>query len=42
MFVEEAESGEEVGVQADGAKKRKVGNGRFGGGSGSARGSSPP
>ena len=37
VFVEEADSGEEVGVQAEGGKKRKVGKGRFGGGSGSAR-----
>ena len=33
-----ADSGEEVGVQAEGGKKRKVGKGRFGGGSSSARG----
>ena len=39
--VDEANSGEEVGVQAEGGKKRKVGKGRFGGGSGSARGISP-
>ena len=37
VFVEEADSGEEVGVQADGGKRRKVGKGRFGGGSSSAR-----
>ena len=37
VFVEEADSGEEVGVQADGCKRRKVGKGRFGGGSSSAR-----
>ena len=41
VFVEEADGGEEAGVQAEGGKKRKVGNGRFGGGSGSARGISP-
>ena len=41
VFVEEADNGEEVGVQAEGGKKRKVGKGRFGGGSGSARGTSP-
>ena len=35
--MEEADSGEEVGVQADGGKRRKVGKGRFGGGSSSAR-----
>ena len=40
VFVEEADSGE-VGVQAEGGKKRKVGKGRCGGGSGSARGISP-
>ena len=39
--MEEADSGEEVGVQADGGKRRKVGKGRFGGGSSSARGISP-
>ena len=38
VLVEEADSVEEVGVQAEGGKKRKVGKGRFGGGSGSARG----
>ena len=32
-----AHSGEEIGVQADGGKKRKVGKGRFGGGSSSSR-----
>ena len=37
VFVEEADSGGEVGVQADGGKRRKVGKGRFGGGSSSAR-----
>ena len=37
MIWEEADSGEEIGVQADGGKKRKVGNGRFGGGSNSSR-----
>ena len=31
VFVEEVDSGEEVGVQADGGKRRRVG--RFGGGS---------
>ena len=41
VFVEEADSGEEVGVQADGGKRRKVGKGRFGGGLSSARGMSP-
>ena len=41
VFVEEADSGEEVGVQAEGGKRRKVGRGRFGGGSSSARGISP-
>ena len=30
VFVEEADSGEEVGVQADGGKRRNVGKGRFG------------
>ena len=35
--MEEADSGEEVGVQADGGKMRKVGKSRFGGGSSSAR-----
>ena len=39
--MEEADSGEEAGVQADGGKRRKVGKGRFGGGSSSARGMSP-
>ena len=34
-------SGEEVGVRAEDGKKRKVGKGRFGGGSRSARGISP-
>ena len=33
FFVEEADSGEETGVQADGSKRRRVGKGRFGGGS---------
>ena len=37
VFVEEADSGEEVGVQADGGMMRKVGKSRFGGGSSSAR-----
>ena len=37
VFVEEADSGEEVGVQAEGGKRRKVGKGRFDGGSSSAR-----
>ena len=37
VFVEEADSGGEVGVQADGGKRRKVGKGRFGDGSSSAR-----
>ena len=37
VFVEEADSGEEVGVQGDGGKRRKVGKGRFGGGSRSSR-----
>ena len=41
VFVEEADSGEEVGVQAEGGKKRKMGKGRFGGGSSSASGISP-
>ena len=41
VFVEEVDSGEEVGVQADGGKRRKVGKGRFGGGLSSARGMSP-
>ena len=41
VFVEEADSGEEVRVQAEGGKKRKVGKGSFGGGSGSARGVCP-
>ena len=41
VFVEEADSGEEVGVQAEGGKKRKVGKGKFGGGSGSAIGITP-
>ena len=36
VVVEEADGGE-VGVQADGGKRRKVGKGRFGGGSSSAR-----
>ena len=35
--MEEADSGEEIGVQADGGKRRKVGKGRFGGGSSSSR-----
>ena len=39
--MEEVDGGEEVGVQADGGKMRKVGKGRFGGGSSSARGISP-
>ena len=39
--MEEADSGEEVGVQAEGGKRRKVCKGRFGGGSSSARGISP-
>ena len=29
VFVEEADSGEEIGVQADGGKRRKVGKGRL-------------
>ena len=37
VFVEEADSGEEAGVQADGGKRRRVGKGRFGGGSSSSR-----
>ena len=41
VFVEEADCGEEVGVQADCGKRRKVGKGRFGGGLSSARGMSP-
>ena len=41
VFVEEVDSGEEVGIQAEGGKKRKVGTGRFGGGMGSARIISP-
>ena len=41
VFVEEADSGEEVCVQAHGGKRRKVGKGRFGGGLRSARGKSP-
>ena len=41
VFVEEADCGEEVGVQADGGKRRKVGKGRFGGGSSSARRMNP-
>ena len=41
VFVEEVDGGEEVGFQAEGGKKRKMGKGRFGGGSSSARGSSP-
>ena len=41
VFVEEADSGEEVWVQADGGKRRKVGKGRFGGGSSSASGMCP-
>ena len=36
VFVEEVDSGEEVGVQAEGGKKRKMGKGRFGGGWSSA------
>ena len=35
--MEEADSGEEAGVQADGGKRRRVGKGRFGGGSSSSR-----
>ena len=41
VFVEEADSGEEVGVQADCGERRKVGKGRFGGGLSSARELSP-
>ena len=41
VFVEEADSGEEVGVQAECGKKRKMGKGGFGGGSSSARGICP-
>ena len=41
VLVEEADSGEEVGVQVKGGKRRKVGKGRACGGSGSARGVSP-
>ena len=41
VFLEEVDSGEEVGVLADGGKKRKMGKGRCGGGSSSARGMSP-
>ena len=41
VFVEEADSGEEGGVQADGGKRRRVGKGRFGGGSSSSRRISP-
>ena len=37
VFVEEVDSGEEVGVQADGGKRRRVG--RFGGGSSPPRAS---
>ena len=37
VFVEEVDSGEEAGVQADGGKRRRVGKGRFGGGSSSSR-----
>ena len=37
VLVEEADSAEEVGVQAEGGENRKVGKDRFGGGSGSAR-----
>ena len=37
VFVEEADSGEQVGVQADCGKRRKVGKGRFGGDLSSAR-----
>ena len=33
----EVDSGEEAGVQADGGKRRRVGKGRFGGGSSSSR-----
>ena len=36
VFVEEVESGEEAGVQADGCTRRRVGKGRFGGGSSSS------
>ena len=35
--MEEVDSGEEAGVQADGGKRRRVGKGRFGGGSSSLR-----
>ena len=41
VFVEEVDGGEEVGVQAEGGKKRKMGKGRFGGGSSSARAMCP-
>ena len=41
MVCEEVDGGEEVGVQAEGGKKRKMGKGRFGSGSSSARGISP-
>ena len=35
--MEEVDSGEEAGVQTDGSKRRRVGKGRFGGGSSSSR-----
>ena len=38
VFVEEVDSGEEMGFRRRVAKKRKMGKGRFGSGSGSARG----
>ena len=41
VLVEEVDSGEEVEVRAEGGKKRKMGKGRFGGGSSPARGISP-
>ena len=37
VFVEEIDSGEEAGVQADGGKRRRVGKGRLGGGASSSR-----
>ena len=37
VFVEEVDSGEEAGVLADGGKRRRVGKGRFGGGSSPSR-----
>ena len=37
VFVEEVDSGEEVGIQAGRGKRRRVGNVRFGGGSSSSR-----